>query len=206
MRRRRPTDLRDDSGVTLAELIVYSLLLAIVVAIVGTVLIRTLMTERDTAAVSQANNASQVAFSQLQHDLRNAASAKVSGSGHLLVVTTRVATKTSDNEWKCVGYYLDDATGDLRRVADAGGTRTAAAAAATTASALKTAAGSWPSILTKTKGLTAGRPFGPSDAVVPGGQTVSVGLSTTTIKNRKPIEFSTLVNMRKQNGAPNGCF
>lgn len=208
-----------DAGVSLAELIVYSLLLSIVSLIAITIIVQVLKVNNDVQAVTSANNKVQVSFTQLETDLRSASQAVVSDGGNLLVIRTRVATTTTVDNWRCVGYYYAASTGDLHRVAAAGDAATTAALNAGGGSATAGIAAGWPVVLTDVERLSdpAGGGgllplFGPAQEADPTirttidkHSTVQMNVGAATAPGRKPVELRKNVTIRPQGGSAAGC-
>lgn len=106
---------------TLVDLLVYSVLLLIVIAITGALLVSGLRTQRATVDVGAATTRAQAAMSDLERAVRNAAEAKVyavsgagfaqvaaGGSGNLLITKTRIAAAGSSTaSWRCARWYFD---------------------------------------------------------------------------------------------------
>ncbi len=133
---------RADEGMSLVELLVYSVILGIVMVLIGSLLINGLTTQRDVSGRTQAVNTMQNAFAAVERSVRNASGGYVDAGGTLLVVRERTAASVAAaDDWRCVGYYLDESAGVLRRILDDSGTQTAAALAAPNAA---TVAGTWP--------------------------------------------------------------
>ncbi|MEV7971876.1 hypothetical protein [Cellulomonas sp. NPDC089187] len=118
-----PSDRPADAGLSLAELLVYMVLSGIVLAIVGTLLVTTLVTQRDVRAQATASSAAQVVLTDMENALRNAVSVRTPSSfdGNLLVVKTRIADSDADSSFTCRGWYLDPATGRILTVRGAPG-------------------------------------------------------------------------------------
>lgn len=103
--------VRDDrdreSGLTLVETLVYSVLLSIVLLLVGSLLINTLRVREDSNAVNQTSNTAQTAVVGMERGMRNAvASARTQTSDR---VTVRIKTRTGDAaspDWLCQGWSL----------------------------------------------------------------------------------------------------
>jgi type II secretory pathway pseudopilin PulG len=106
---------------TLVDLLVYSVLLLIVVAITGALLLSGLRTQRTTVNVGSATTRAQAALSDIERAVRNASEAKVyaasgsgfgvvsgGGSGNLLITKTRIAEAGSSTaSWRCARWYYD---------------------------------------------------------------------------------------------------
>ncbi|MDN4481675.1 PilW family protein [Demequina muriae] len=199
MRRRND---RDDDGFTLVELIVYSVLLILIMGIAATLFIQMLTVQRDVTAMADANNTAQVTFAELERDLRNAGWANVSHSGDLLVMRTRVATAGADNLDRCVGYYVDEAAGALRRTTSQAGT--SAALAASSPGALSTATATWPVSRDGMSAVGSGRVFGPADQTYAKGGLISLSLEAATIEGRDPVVLDKSIALR-QSDITMGC-
>jgi Tfp pilus assembly protein PilW len=118
MRRLRVAGRPDDAGVTLAELLIYMVLLALVVTITGVIYVRTLVTQRDVQARAYASNQGQVVMTSIEGTLRNAVKVSTPSafSGRLLLAQTRIGDADTDASFECVGWLFDPTTGSLRKV------------------------------------------------------------------------------------------
>lgn len=96
---------RSDDGVTLVELIVYVVLLAVIVGLVATFFIRSLDVQRTVLTTGNANNTAQVAFSGIERDVRNAAQDGVRADGNLLVLYSG-GGEAGAASWKCKAWYF----------------------------------------------------------------------------------------------------
>lgn len=108
---------RAEDGITLVELIVYSVLLVFVLAIAGSILINALQTQREVRAVSTTSNSSQVVLRLFDRTLRNAATVDIPSvhGGTVLVAKTRVAEDGSlGSSWLCRAWHYDSASDELR--------------------------------------------------------------------------------------------
>lgn len=113
------TDHEDDRGVTLVELLVYSVLLSVVLVIAGSILIRALATQRDVRAMAQASDDGQVAVRLFERAVRSAAEVSIPAAhgGNLIVVKTRVDEVGADpDSWICRAWHYDAASDELRTV------------------------------------------------------------------------------------------
>lgn len=115
---RSRTTRDDDSGMSLVELLVYSLLLSVVLILVGNVLISALTVQRDTTARTEASTGGQVAVRVIERALRNGVDPvwmPSSQAGNLLVVKTRIADDGSAaSSWECRAFHYDAAAEELR--------------------------------------------------------------------------------------------
>jgi len=101
---------------TLVELLVYSVLLAIVLTVVGSLLISTLRTQGTVRAQSEASTTGQAAMRLMERSIRNAAvySMPSGFDNNLLITKTRVGEDPSlASSWECRAWYFDPMTGDL---------------------------------------------------------------------------------------------
>lgn len=98
----------DEEGFTLVELLVYSLLLVLVLAIVGGLFISTLRTESRIRSVTFASTQSQLIADSIGSGIRNASSFTVRqvGTDDQLLLA-RVATGDSALAWTCMAWYYD---------------------------------------------------------------------------------------------------
>ncbi len=193
-----------DDGITLVELIVYSIILAFVLAIVGALLINGLTTQRDVRDRTEATNTIQNAFAAVERSVRNSGGGFIDGGGTLLVVRERIAASTTNaDRWRCAGYFLDESTGDLRRVLDSTGTTTAAALAAANPA---TIASAWDVLLPDASRIGTTRAFGPADGALAEYSTVELSLRAATGPNQKPVELSTSAVLRPQSGSSLMCW
>lgn len=203
--RRILKDPRDDSGFTLVELIVYMVVLVIVMGIASAIFINILTYERYARATAQANNEAQQVFRELEYDLRSADWAEVSASGDLVVILTRQHSSSGADVPKCVGYYYDEGSGELRRTTRSDNVDTAPAVAATTTSALDAATATWPLVRSNMSNIS-GRPvFGLEDKYG-AGKAVKVELRADTTTGRNPIEFTKSISLRKQADLTLSCM
>ncbi|HEY0188567.1 MAG TPA: hypothetical protein VGC67_13840 [Cellulomonas sp.] len=110
-----------DAGMSLVELLVYSVLLLVVVAVTGSLLISSLRTQRSAIDNGQATSSAQVAFADIERAVRNASevqvyqvsgtgfqTAAVGASGNLLITKTRIAADGGvTSSWRCARWYYD---------------------------------------------------------------------------------------------------
>lgn len=193
----------DDSGVTLVELLVYGIVLAVVLAVVGGLLVNALRTHGAVRDRAQASDTVQVGFGALERSVRNAGGGFVDDSGRLLVLRERTAKSVTDaDRWRCVGYYVDEASGDLRRVLDPTGSQTAAALAAADAA---TVASGWPVLVGEATRIGSVPPFGPADGPLNEHRTVDISLRALA-GAQKPVDLVTTATLRPQSGSTLTCW
>lgn len=208
VRRLRLRGDESERGFTLAELIVYCVLLIVVLGMAGSMFIKLIYAQRDIKALSEANNETQLVFKQLELDLRNADWAEVRQGGTLLVVRTRVATSVTATAPYCVGYYYNSADGTLHRKWTADSAPTTAALAATDPTdptGLRAVANVWNTSMTDVGPIGSVPVFGPRDQLFEAPKVIQVSLRAKTSGNRKPIEFVKSISIRPQSGMGSGC-
>lgn len=113
----RARALRSDEGTSLAELLVYVIVLSIVLVLVVTTFINGQRLQRDQASLADASNEAQIAATSMENEVRNAVSIQVDNAvfgGDLLVVKTRRGEKNDDvASWICRAWFFDESTGAL---------------------------------------------------------------------------------------------
>lgn len=196
---------RDDGGFTLVELMIYAVLMIVVLGIAGSLFIRVLTEQRDIKAMADANNEAQLAFKQLEMDVRNADWAQVDAGGTLLVVRTRVATSVTDFTPTCVGYYFDETAQTLYRMQTTDSAPTVSALSASNASALQAVGETWTPVVNSADAIGASAVFGPLDGLSESPDAVTVSLAANANDVHKPVEFMKSIGMRKQSGLGSGC-
>ena len=107
----RPADRPADAGMSLAELLAYMVLSGIILSIVGTLLVTTLVSQRDIRAQATASSAAQVVLTDMESTLRNAVSVRTPSdfNGSLLIVKTRVGDADVESSFQCRAWYWDAA-------------------------------------------------------------------------------------------------
>ncbi|QIK83581.1 hypothetical protein [Sanguibacter sp. HDW7] len=107
-------DLRSDRGASLAELLVYIIIMVILTALIAATFISGRGVQRDQKALADASNNAQLAAATIEGSVRNAAKIQVETTvfnGDLLVVKTRVG---EDNKaaasWRCKAWFYDEPT------------------------------------------------------------------------------------------------
>lgn len=105
--------LRSDAGISMAELLVYSLLLGGVMVMVGSLLLNSLRTQDTVTSVVDATTAAQLSARSIEQGIRNSSTFKlttVNTSDQLLLA--RVSE--SDGTWTCQAWYYSNANDDIR--------------------------------------------------------------------------------------------
>ncbi len=99
-----------DAGMTLVEMIVYSALLVIVLAIGGSLLVNAIGAQRRIGNLANATNDQTIGFTDVERTVRNASALRISHGGRLLLAATWVGDSADDRadpgSWRCVGYAL----------------------------------------------------------------------------------------------------
>ena len=107
---------KSEQGMTLIELLVYSLLLVIVVGISGGVLISVMVHSKTVDAVSKSTTAAQLTIDSIDSSIRNSSDFQLTGpTGTDQLLVARSASTTGPLTWGCVGWYYSAAgTGSIR--------------------------------------------------------------------------------------------
>lgn len=109
---------RDDSGLTMVELLVYSLLLAGVMTIIGSLLINTLRTEDTVSGVTDATTAAQLTATSVSTGVRNSSGFLLSTVGSSdQVLVARVTD--DDGVWTCRAWYYSNSENSIRTLSSA---------------------------------------------------------------------------------------
>ncbi len=97
----------DDSGVTMIELLMYSLLLGLVISTVASVLISSMFAERTVREVITATTKAQLAADSVNTGIRNSSAYDVVAVGADQMVRARVArgAGTTTVTWVCAAWY-----------------------------------------------------------------------------------------------------
>ncbi|WP_314502648.1 prepilin-type N-terminal cleavage/methylation domain-containing protein [uncultured Microbacterium sp.] len=100
---------RDDSGVTLIELIVGILVSTVVLMGVSSILIGAWLTQSDVISTSEATNRGQLVSSAVEKAMRNGLYFDVSAGGTVLMIET-----TLNGQLKCQAFRLDEEVAQLK--------------------------------------------------------------------------------------------
>ncbi|WNB87380.1 prepilin-type N-terminal cleavage/methylation domain-containing protein [Cellulomonas sp. ATA003] len=223
--RRRIAAGGPERGFTLAELLVYCALLAIVLPLAGSLLLGAVIAQRDVQAVNTATASVQAVAASVESGVRNASAIRATAFGdpedvdpsQLLVVRTR-GTDASPR-WFCQAWYYD---------AFAGTVRTRRVAAEKVGSPIvRPAAATTPGWTELASGVTAAKWRGPGPAPAPvpvfevtptaTPTTVRIGLEIGAgerppvvligARERPPVALSTSITKRPQGEtASTPCF
>jgi len=121
---RRLARLRDDeSGLTLVELLVTSLLFALVGGVIAAIFISTLKVQQTVTGVSTSANTAQSAAATIDASLRNASGYSLTASGSDQLLVARVAGAGSTLSWTCKAFYYSASAGTIRMSSGAVGTK-----------------------------------------------------------------------------------
>lgn len=182
---------------TLVEVLVASLLLAGMMALVGTILIRTMWTNHHILGLNESSNQSQTQLEAVALAVRNASEVKVEDGGNLLVVKRRSTLELDPDVAVCSGWYFNPATGDLHAAHDSADGPTSPRTAAALSS--PSAAAHWP-VMIEGVGAMNGAPVFTSS-----GRGVEIAIQVETTRDRKPVEFRTEAVMRAKSNLGGGC-
>jgi Tfp pilus assembly protein FimT len=110
---RRPLR-RDESGVSLPELLIYVLVLGIVLGIVGSIMSTTQSVESRVRASTQAATSAQLAANSVESGIRNSRAFSVVNIGENQLLIARTIDRGQPVTWSCTTWYFDKAAGSLR--------------------------------------------------------------------------------------------
>jgi prepilin-type N-terminal cleavage/methylation domain-containing protein len=201
----RATEDDRQAGMTLTELLVSTIVLVVIMVAAGTLLISIMKNEGISRANASAGNEAQVAFDQVEYDLRNALSATTAQNGHVLIVATRQGVTGNTQNALCVTYLYDDASGKLKRFQSGSNAVSSAVLAAPSLASVETLAAAWPVSGTKVVAVGGARVFGTSDKTVKAPEAVQVQLGFVTTSTRKPIAFLKEISLRTQSDLVKTC-
>lgn len=101
---------RDEGGFTLVELLVVSLLLAVVLGVIAGIYLSTARTQSSVSEVSNASTGAQSAATSIDRAVRTATEVHQLGAGGSLIVA-RIPGSTGDEpEFRCNAWYYEVAT------------------------------------------------------------------------------------------------
>jgi type II secretory pathway pseudopilin PulG len=108
-------ELDSDRGITLVELLVYSMLLILVLSVAGGLISGTTSTSKTVGSITQATTAGQLAANSVQKGIRNSSDFQLTtpaGSDQLLIARTAKGEATLT--WMCAAWYYSAAgTGSI---------------------------------------------------------------------------------------------
>jgi prepilin-type N-terminal cleavage/methylation domain-containing protein len=116
LRRAERAERPADAGMTLVELLVAMLIGTIVLLLIGATFHRTLVTQRDVTALSQAANQAQTAANQVERSVRNATAVGTATTASS-IQNVRMRTRTGASggaATRCEAYAYDPAAKTLR--------------------------------------------------------------------------------------------
>lgn len=117
--------LRSDRGASLAELLVYIIIMVILTAVIASTFINGRGVQRDQQSLADASNNAQLAAATIEGSIRNAATIQVDTNvfgGDLLVVKTRIGEVNGDpKSWSCKAWFYDAQTKTIYEKSDAPG-------------------------------------------------------------------------------------
>lgn len=179
-----------ESGLTLIELLVYSVLMVVVLLLVGGVLISALKAQNTVGNATQASNAGQLVARSVGHGVRNASTLWHSPTGAVPeLLMARTAQSDSAGTWVCQAWAF------------IGGTiRTITSTSAISTTQTSTTVSSWTLLTTGTQSLSAGST--PIFAVT--GNQVDLNLEVK-VAGSKPVLVKTS-SVRRQPDAMTGAL
>ena len=177
-------------GFTLIELIIYSVLLGLVLAIVGGLLANAFRSQSTVRNSAEALNNGQLVLSSIETAFRNGSGAEVSDSGKLLVVRT-----AAGSGWACRAWYYNPGNGGTVYT-----TSKSSRAAIDTA----TSASGW-TLLASNAGAGLAAIFSPVTATSPTGDAVTVKLNLD-IDGQANVALTTSAAPRLSSGDRGTCF
>lgn len=101
----------DDSGFTLVELLIAAGLLVITIALVGSIMVSLVTTERTVAGVAAGTTGAQLTATAIDDRISQSSSFQVTTIGSDQMVIARVAGRDDDLSWECYAWYYS-ASGD----------------------------------------------------------------------------------------------
>lgn len=104
-----------DAGMSLVELLIYSLLLVTVLAVAGGIIMNSLSTQQTVTTVTSATSAGQLVSASVEQGIRNASAFQVAtptAFGQLLRSRTVRVTPAGVSTWQCQAWFRT-ATGDF---------------------------------------------------------------------------------------------
>jgi hypothetical protein len=109
------SEITHDDGISLVELLIYSALALVVLAIVGGMLINSVRTESTVRSVTEATTQGQLAAGSLENGVRNSTDFTLTTqpSGDQLL-QARVASTSTPVVYRCVAWYYSISTKSLR--------------------------------------------------------------------------------------------
>jgi Tfp pilus assembly protein FimT len=105
---------RDESGVSLPEMLIYVLVLGIVLGIVGSIMSTTQSVESRVRASTQAATSAQLAANSVESGIRNSRAFSVVNIGENQLLIARTVDGGQPVTWSCTTWYFDKAAGSLR--------------------------------------------------------------------------------------------
>jgi type II secretory pathway pseudopilin PulG len=106
---------KDDTGFTLVELAVYSLMVGVVIAIIAGLIISVTMTQRTISSVSAASSEAQAASDSIATGIRNSSSFKLTSTSTAQALQARIAQGSGTAlTWVCAAWYYSVADGTVR--------------------------------------------------------------------------------------------
>lgn len=118
--------LRRDDGFTLVEMIVYFLLAAVVLGVIGGIYITTIGVQRTVSSMTQTTTDSQLAATAIDDAVRNGSEFEITTlTGGDQVLRTRSLDGSDEGVWSCKIYYFSASESTIRSSSGADATRIA---------------------------------------------------------------------------------
>jgi prepilin-type N-terminal cleavage/methylation domain-containing protein len=166
------------SGFTLVEMLVATILFALVGAVVGAIFISTLQAQQTVSGVSTSTNTAQSAANTIDNTLRNASGYVVTAAGSDQLLVARFAGTGATLSWSCRAFYYSASGKDIRMYSGPVGTKITAP----TSTALAT----WTLLTGSVSPRTGSTIFTDVDGV-----TIQVSFDVTGAGKKVAMQFST---------------
>lgn len=111
-----------DAGMSLVELLIYSLLLVTILVIAGAIIMNSLTTQQTVTTVTSATSAGQLVSSSVEQGIRNASSFQVAtptAFGQALRSRTVRVTQAGVSTWQCQAWFRTSGGDFYTRVGNA---------------------------------------------------------------------------------------
>ncbi|MET4638620.1 hypothetical protein [Mycetocola sp. 2940] len=121
----KPADSDRESGMSLVELLVYSVLSIVVLTLVGSVLTAALRSEQQVRSLSEATSLGQLVSRSVEEGIRNASSIDPPNesdvNGELLRARVAIGASAGAVKWECQAWYFAPSTGSFYSARDDSG-------------------------------------------------------------------------------------
>jgi Tfp pilus assembly protein PilW len=109
------SNTKSDTGFTLVELLIYSMLMVLVLAIVGGMIASFTSSSKTVGSITQVSTSGQLAAESVERGIRNASDFRLTnptGTDQLLIA--RTAGGGTDLTWQCAAWYYSASDSSLR--------------------------------------------------------------------------------------------